>query len=183
MTMRHLMVGIASLGGLIFGYETGIAAGALDRGQSAWLSTATLIGAIIGALAAGRVADLVGRRDVIMATAALFDLRRICECYRAVGTGAPDWRTGRRIWRGGHLGCRPAVYRRDRAHCPPRLADLHLPADDHDRHPARIHRPRDVPGRRPLAIPFGCRCGPRPDLERAGPAVGRIAGVAATHGR
>ena len=71
MAMRHLMVGIASMGGLIFGYETGIAAGALDRGQSSWLSTAALIGAIIGALAAGRVADLVGRRDVIMATAAL----------------------------------------------------------------------------------------------------------------
>lgn len=70
----HLMVGIASLGGLLFGYETGITAGALERGQSSWLSTATLIGAIIGALAAGRIADLVGRRDVIMATGALFTL-------------------------------------------------------------------------------------------------------------
>lgn len=68
---RYLMVGIASLGGLIFGYQTGITAGALERGHSSWLSTATLIGAVIGAMAAGRVADLVGRRDVIMATAAL----------------------------------------------------------------------------------------------------------------
>lgn len=66
------MVGIASLGGVIFGYETGVAAGALERGQSSWMSTATLIGAMLGALAAGRIADLVGRRDVIMATAALF---------------------------------------------------------------------------------------------------------------
>ena len=71
MGQRHLMVGIASLGGLIFGYQTGITAGALERGHSSWLSTATLIGAMIGALAAGRIADLVGRRDVIMATAAL----------------------------------------------------------------------------------------------------------------
>jgi SP family galactose:H+ symporter-like MFS transporter len=71
MGVRHLMVGIASLGGLLFGYETGIAAGALERGESSWLSTATLIGGTIGALAAGRLADLVGRRDVIMATAAL----------------------------------------------------------------------------------------------------------------
>jgi SP family galactose:H+ symporter-like MFS transporter len=68
------MVGIASLGGLIFGYETGVAAGALERGQSSWMSTATLVGAMLGALVAGRIADLVGRRDVIMATAALFTL-------------------------------------------------------------------------------------------------------------
>lgn len=71
MGQRHLMVAIASLGGLIFGYATGITAGALERGNSSWLSTATLIGAVIGAFAAGRIADLVGRRDVIMATAAL----------------------------------------------------------------------------------------------------------------
>jgi sugar porter (SP) family MFS transporter len=68
------MVGIASLGGVIFGYETGVAAGALERGESSWMSTATLLGAMLGALAAGRIADLVGRRDVIMATAALFTL-------------------------------------------------------------------------------------------------------------
>ena len=49
-----------------------MSAGALERGQSSWMSTATLIGAMLGALAAGRIADLVGRRDVIMATAALF---------------------------------------------------------------------------------------------------------------
>ena len=74
MRVRHLMVVIASLGGLLFGYETGVTAGALERGESSWLSTATLIGAMIGALAAGRIADLVGRRDVIMATGALFTL-------------------------------------------------------------------------------------------------------------
>lgn len=72
MVQRYLMVGIASLGGLLFGYETGLAAGALEHAESSWLSTATLIGAMLGALAAGRIADLVGRRDVIMATAALF---------------------------------------------------------------------------------------------------------------
>jgi sugar porter (SP) family MFS transporter len=74
MGMRHLLVGIASLGGLLFGYETAVAAGALERAESSWLSTGTLLGAMVGALAAGRLADLVGRRDVIMATAALFTL-------------------------------------------------------------------------------------------------------------
>ena len=70
----YLMASIASMGGLLFGYETGVTAGALERGHSSWLSTATLLGAMVGALAAGRIADLVGRRDVIMATGALFTL-------------------------------------------------------------------------------------------------------------
>jgi sugar porter (SP) family MFS transporter len=79
----YLLVGIASLGGLLFGYETGVAAGALHLANSAWalegnylvlLSTGTLIGAMVGALSSGKLADLIGRRDVIMATAALFTL-------------------------------------------------------------------------------------------------------------
>jgi sugar porter (SP) family MFS transporter len=79
----YFLVGIASLGGLLFGYETGVAAGALQSAHTAWaqapndqvlLSTGTLLGAMIGALSAGRIADLVGRRDVIMATTALFTL-------------------------------------------------------------------------------------------------------------
>ncbi|MBV8189828.1 MAG: sugar porter family MFS transporter [Alphaproteobacteria bacterium] len=81
--MLYLIVGIASLGGLLFGYETGVAAGALRLAHLAWtqtpnghvlLSTGTLAGAIVGALSAGRLADLVGRRDVIMSTTALFTL-------------------------------------------------------------------------------------------------------------
>lgn len=79
--MRGFLVGIASLGGLLFGYETGEAAGALQAAHFSWtpddhllLTTGTLLGAMIGALSAGRVADLVGRRDVIMATTALFTM-------------------------------------------------------------------------------------------------------------
>jgi sugar porter (SP) family MFS transporter len=79
----YLLVGIASLGGVLFGYETGVAAGALQLASNAWdldgrylvlLSTGTLIGALVGALLSGKLADLIGRRDVIMATAALFTL-------------------------------------------------------------------------------------------------------------
>ncbi len=75
------LVGIASLGGLLFGYETGEAAGALQVSHFAWTSdehtllvTGTLLAAMIGALSAGRIADMVGRRDVIMATTALFTM-------------------------------------------------------------------------------------------------------------
>ena len=81
--MIYLLVAIASLGGVLFGYETGVAAGALHLASNAWaldghylvlLSTGTLIGAMVGALLSGKLADLIGRRDVIMATAALFTL-------------------------------------------------------------------------------------------------------------
>jgi sugar porter (SP) family MFS transporter len=79
----YLLAGIASLGGVLFGYQTGVAAGALHLASNAWaldgrylvlLSTGTLIGAMMGALSSGKLADLIGRRDVIMATAALFTL-------------------------------------------------------------------------------------------------------------
>ena len=81
--MLYLLVGITSLGGLLFGYETGVAAGALQwarleltqtSDKQLLLSSGTLLGALIGALSAGRIADLVGRRDVIMATTAVFSL-------------------------------------------------------------------------------------------------------------
>ena len=84
--MIYLLVGIASLGGVLFGYETGVAAGALHLASNDWaldalyyhylvlLSSGTLIGAMVGALLSGKLADIIGRRDVIMATAALFTL-------------------------------------------------------------------------------------------------------------
>ncbi len=82
--MIYLLVGIASLGGVLFGYETGVAAGALHLASNGWardalyypvlLSSGTLIGAMVGALLSGKLADIIGRRDVIMATAALFTL-------------------------------------------------------------------------------------------------------------
>lgn len=56
--MIYLLVGIASLGGVLFGYQTGTAAGARHLARTAWaldgrylvlLSTGTLIGAMVGA--------------------------------------------------------------------------------------------------------------------------------------
>lgn len=136
--VRHLIAGIASLGGLLFGYETGLTAGALERSESSWLSTATLIGAMLGALAAGRIADMVGRRDVITATAALFTLGAfvtaiapselvllIGELVVGIGVGAISVAAPLDI---ADLACRQ-----------PRLADLHLPVEDHGRNPARLH--------------------------------------------
>ncbi|WP_428030749.1 sugar porter family MFS transporter [Ancylobacter sp.] len=81
--MLYLSVAIASLGALLFGYETGVAGGALQQAVSEWgldrsalllVSSGTLAGALFGALVSGWLSDRIGRRDVIMATAALFTL-------------------------------------------------------------------------------------------------------------
>jgi sugar porter (SP) family MFS transporter len=70
-----------ALGGLLFGYDTGVISGALlfipnDFKLSPFLQGAIvaglLLGAMIGAAFAGRIADRVGRRRVIIAAAVVF---------------------------------------------------------------------------------------------------------------
>lgn len=71
----------AALGGLLFGYDTGVISGAeLFFRQEFTLSTfalevivsGVLAGAAIGALIGGRLADLFGRRKLLIATAIIF---------------------------------------------------------------------------------------------------------------
>jgi MFS family permease len=76
-----LSAAITALGGLLFGYDTGVISGALlfigkdfpglTSFDEELLTSILLIGALIGALAAGRIADQVGRRPTVLATAAL----------------------------------------------------------------------------------------------------------------
>src|SRR5690348_18058729 len=82
--VRHVLLGaaITALGGLLFGYDTGVISGALlfigkdfpglTSFDKELLTSILLIGALIGALAAGRIADRVGRRPTVLGTAALF---------------------------------------------------------------------------------------------------------------
>ncbi len=75
---------ITALGGLLFGYDTGVISGALlfigrdFHGLSSVdkevLTSALLVGAAIGAFAAGHVADRIGRRPTVLGTAAVFTL-------------------------------------------------------------------------------------------------------------
>jgi sugar porter (SP) family MFS transporter len=81
---RHvaLSAGVTALGGLLFGYDTGVVSGALlfvkkDFGglssfQEELITSLLLVGAVVGALVAGRVADLIGRRLTVLITAAIF---------------------------------------------------------------------------------------------------------------
>ena len=73
---------ITALGGLLFGYDTGVVSGALlflknDFGglssfQQELVTSLLLVGAMVGALTAGRVADAVGRRKTILGTSLIF---------------------------------------------------------------------------------------------------------------
>jgi sugar porter (SP) family MFS transporter len=79
-----LSAAITALGGLLFGYDTGVVSGALlfvkkDFGglssfQQELVTSLLLVGAVIGALAAGRVSDWIGRRPTTLITALVFIL-------------------------------------------------------------------------------------------------------------
>lgn len=72
---------VASLGGLLSGYDTGVISGALLFINESWdlsdsmqgiLVSSVLIGAVIGAATNGILADIFGRKKIIMATAVIF---------------------------------------------------------------------------------------------------------------
>lgn len=72
---------VASLGGLLSGYDTGVISGALLFINETWdlsdslqgiVVSSVLIGAVIGAATNGILADIFGRKKVIMATAVIF---------------------------------------------------------------------------------------------------------------
>jgi sugar porter (SP) family MFS transporter len=81
---RHVAISAAvtALGGLLFGYDTGVVSGALlflkkDFGgltsfQQELVTSLLLVGAVIGALTAGRIADKLGRRLTVLITAVVF---------------------------------------------------------------------------------------------------------------
>ena len=73
-----LIATIAATGGLLFGFDTGVISGAqnflqdpggwgISDDQLEWVTTAVLIGAVLGAALSGRITDILGRRKVIMA--------------------------------------------------------------------------------------------------------------------
>jgi len=72
---------LAALGGLLFGYDTGVISGALlyikedlhagDLAQS-WIVAGLLVGAVFGALAGGRLADLISRRWTLLAAGIVY---------------------------------------------------------------------------------------------------------------
>ncbi len=79
----YVMAAIASLGGLLFGYDTGVISGALpfikqdfdlSPAMQGVATSAVLVGATLGAACAGVLSDSFGRKRVILVVAVLFML-------------------------------------------------------------------------------------------------------------
>ena len=82
---------VAALGGLLFGYDTGVINGAigplkahfaLDANWAGWVTGCALVGCAIGAGIAGVLSDWIGRKKVLILSAILFFIS-------AVGTALP----------------------------------------------------------------------------------------------
>jgi sugar porter (SP) family MFS transporter len=77
----YVVASVAALGGLLFGYDTGIISGALlfigkDFQLNAFLEgfivSSLLLGAVVGAGVSGALSDRLGRRTIILVAAAIF---------------------------------------------------------------------------------------------------------------
>lgn len=82
---------VATLGGLLFGYDTAVISGAigflrqrfeLSDVQEGWATSSALLGCAVGAAFAGTLSDRLGRRVVLVVSAVLF-------IVSAVGTALP----------------------------------------------------------------------------------------------
>ncbi|NJM16487.1 MAG: sugar porter family MFS transporter, partial [Bacteroidales bacterium] len=76
-----IIAAIASTGGLLFGFDTGVISGALpflkeswslSTGMQEWITTAVLVGAFGGAIFGGRITDVFGRKKIIIITSLIF---------------------------------------------------------------------------------------------------------------
>lgn len=86
-----MAAGVATLGGLLFGYDTAVISGAieplrqhfaLDAAMKGWAAGSALLGCLAGVLLAGPLCDRAGRRVALLVAAVLF-------LVSAVGTAVP----------------------------------------------------------------------------------------------
>ncbi|NQU54512.1 MAG: sugar porter family MFS transporter [Bacteroidetes bacterium] len=77
---------VAATGGLLFGFDTGVISGAIPFFQQDFqlsnsmvenITTAGLVGAVIGAMLTGKLSDIFGRKKTILVTAIIFVLGAI----------------------------------------------------------------------------------------------------------
>ncbi len=87
---------ITALGGLLFGFDTGVISGALLYIRQSFQLTplmqgvvvsAVLAGAFVGALAGGSLTDRLGRRNVLFGTSLLFALGAVFTAF----VNTPEW--------------------------------------------------------------------------------------------
>ncbi len=72
---------VAAVGGLLFGYDTAVVAGAigfiqqkyqLSAAMTGWVASCALVGCMVGAMFAGALSDKLGRKKVLMISAVAF---------------------------------------------------------------------------------------------------------------
>jgi SP family arabinose:H+ symporter-like MFS transporter len=77
---------VAAVGGLLFGYDTAVIAGAigfmktyysLSDAMTGWVASCALLGCVAGAMYAGKLSDNIGRKKVLMLAALLFAISSI----------------------------------------------------------------------------------------------------------
>ena len=82
----YFVAAVSALGGLLFGYDTGVISGAiifiredfhLSGGMEEVVVSSVLIGAVLGSLVGGRLSDIFGRRKVLIATSIVFTMGAI----------------------------------------------------------------------------------------------------------
>ncbi len=92
-SMAYVMVltGVAAIGGLLFGYDTGVISGAigylrtrfaLDADMQGWAAASALVGCMIGAGFSGALSDWLGRKRLLILAAIMFTIS-------GVGTAIP----------------------------------------------------------------------------------------------
>src|SRR5690606_22671359 len=92
-TYLILITIVSALGGLLFGYDTGVINGSqyyfsqyfqLDAGMKGWVVGSALIGCFVGAIVAGPLSKSIGRKYSLIISAVLFTVS-------AWGSGLPDF--------------------------------------------------------------------------------------------
>ncbi|KAF9896572.1 hypothetical protein BX616_007190, partial [Lobosporangium transversale] len=77
----YLLIGCLAIGGFLFGYDTGVIAGALlpikeefglSSQEQEFVVGGTTLGAILGGLLAGALSDLIGRKPVTLLSSVIF---------------------------------------------------------------------------------------------------------------
>ncbi|MFI6348678.1 sugar porter family MFS transporter [Streptomyces sp. NPDC050560] len=109
-----LITFVTAVGGFLFGFDNGAISGSagfiqdrfgLGAGGLGWVTSSIIVGCIAGVVIAGRLSDVVGRKKVMLATAAVF-------VVGAVGEGlAPsaDWLVAARILVGIGIGTETTI--------------------------------------------------------------------------
>ena len=91
----HIIAAVASLGGLLAGFDMGVISGALpfiedtwplDALTQGWVVSAAIVGSVIGAAANGILADWFGRKKIIVSTGIIFTVASFfCAYAQSVG--------------------------------------------------------------------------------------------------